>query len=102
MSVITYPQSSPYGLTPQSSWYIGRYVHRDILPASDDVKTAISSKYHLRPDKMAFDLYGSPVYWWVFMVRNMDAIRDPIWDHTAGKIIMVPSLAALQAQSFGG
>lgn len=101
MTTVIYPPSSPYAITPQASWYIGRYEHRNIFPASDDQTITIASAYHLRPDKMSFDLYGTPNYWWVFMVRNMDLIRDPIWDHTSGKTIIVPTKTNLQNQKFG-
>jgi|TARA_Y100000310_G_scaffold69730_2_gene65286 hypothetical protein len=51
----------------------------------------IHSKYHLRPDLMAYDTYGSPNYWWVFALMNKDKLIDPVEDFKAGLTIIVPS-----------
>ena len=56
----------------------------------------LSKKYENRPDTLSYDLYGTPAYWWVFMVRNPNTIKDPIWDMVAGASIIVPSLQTLQ------
>ena len=96
MTKINYPASSPYGLTPQTSWYIGNYVNRDIPAASDDSPLTLTKNYENRPDKLSYDLYGTPAYWWIFAVRNRDLITDPIWDMVAGLTIIVPSLATLK------
>ena len=100
MSKINYATSSPYGVTPQYSWRIGRYVHRRIGPDSTDKIQTITMTYQFRPDKLSFDLYRTPTYYWVFMVRNMDQIRDPIWDLVSGMTIMVPTLGRLQSLGF--
>lgn len=92
---LTYPSTSPYASTKQTSWYLGKYVHRSIPSAPDDKKIIISAKYENRPDLLANDLYGSPAYWWVFMVRNRNEIKHPLWDLVAGMQIMVPSQAHL-------
>lgn len=91
MSKITYAASSPYFMTPQSQMFLGRYVDRPIPSHASDRTVTLDVKYEGRPDKMSFDLYGSPVYWWVFMRRNVGIIRDPIWDFKAGIRIIVPS-----------
>lgn len=92
MSIINYPSSSPYAVTLQSSWYLGNYVHRKITPASDDTLMQLTSKYNSRPDLLSYDLYSTPVYWWIFMARNLNIIRDPLRDFKEGIIIYVPSL----------
>lgn len=97
MSKITYPNSSPYAKTPQSNWYLGLYAHRAIPATSNDQRITLSATYAHRPDRLSNDLYGTPVYWWVFAVRNPDVIRDPIWDFTAGKVIMAPAVEAVRA-----
>jgi hypothetical protein len=97
MAVYTYPSHSPYALTPQKSWRLGLYAHRSIPPATGDREIVVASKYHNRPDRLSYDLYGSDNYWWVFMVRNMNAIRDPIFDLKAGMTIVVPSLETIRA-----
>lgn len=91
MAKVTYPASSPYYSTPQSQMFLGRYVDRAIPAHSTDRTISLDVKYEGRPDKLSYDLYGSPVYWWVFMRRNLGVIRDPIWDFKPGIRIVVPS-----------
>ena len=97
MSYINYPSYSAYSATPQSASHIGRYVHRTITPSSDDKYITIDPKYNYRPDLLAYDLYGNPSYWWVFCSRNLDLIRDPIWDFVTGLEIVVPSNSHIKA-----
>lgn len=75
---------------------MGRYVHRPIPAAADDERITLSKKYENRPDILSNDLYGTPVYWWVFAVRNRNIIKDPIWDMVAGTEIIVPSLQTVR------
>ena len=96
MSKVAYPKTSPYSDTPQTSWYLSRYVHREIAPATDDTIVEITKGYEFRPDKMSFDLYGTEAYWWVFMSRNLNILRDPIWDFKTGLYIYAPSLVQLR------
>lgn len=91
MSRVSYPKSSPYAATPQSSRFIGRYVHRSIRPNSEDRLMDIQPRHEFKPEAMSQELYGTPEYWWVFMARNLKVIRDPIWDHKVGLTIVVPS-----------
>lgn len=91
MARVLYPSQSAYAATPQTASHIGRYVHREITPSSDDSYLVIEPKYENRPDLLAFELYGNPNYWWVFYSRNLDQIRDPIWDFVSGIEIVVPS-----------
>lgn len=97
MPAITYPSTSPYFTTGQTSWYTGPISWRDIPPDATDLYIEkLDKKYENRPDRLSYDLYNTPAYWWVFMVRNMDVIRDPIWDMNAGISIYVPSATYLQ------
>ncbi len=57
----------------------------------------ITHEYLHRPDLLSYMLYKTPEYWWVFMRMNMDLIRDPIWDFTAGTVIRVPTLERLKS-----
>lgn len=91
MARVLYPSHSAYSATPQSANRIGRYVHRSIPASSDDQTIVIDPKHNHRPDLLAYELYGSPSYWWVFCSRNIGIIRDPIWDFVAGTEITVPS-----------
>jgi hypothetical protein len=66
------------------------------VPAEDDdVLYEITSAYHHRPDLLAYDLYGKKELWWVFIQRNMDILKDPIYDFTSGKKIFVPKQSNL-------
>lgn len=97
MSRINYPATSPYAITPQTAGGIGRYVHRTIPAHSQDAVYTIEAKYNLRPDLLAYDLYGSEDYWWVFCVRNMNHLRDPIWDFKTGVTIVLPPKTHIQS-----
>jgi hypothetical protein len=44
---------------------------------------------------LAFDLYGDKDLWWVFAQRNMEILKDPVFDLIAGIQIYVPKGAAL-------
>jgi len=95
MSIVTYNATSPYSKTSQSSWYLGNFVRRPIVPDITDTYVQISQKYHLRPDLFSYDTYGTTNYWWVFMERNIDIIRDPLYDFTKGTYIWIPTLKRL-------
>jgi hypothetical protein len=97
MSVINFPSSSAYFSTPQTSWYTGPITWRNI-PAdiSDSYIPALAKKYEYRPDLLSYDLYGSVAYWWIFLARNINVIRDPIWDMVAGMAIYVPTASRIQ------
>lgn len=97
MSYIQYPATSPYTATPQLTWRIGRYEHRPIPASPSDEAFTITHVYAQRPDLLANERYGSPHYWWVFMLRNMNVIRDPIFDFNEGETIFVPTLQTIRA-----
>jgi hypothetical protein len=50
----------------------------------------VQTQYTYRPDLLAYDLYGSEKLWWVFAQRNMDVIKDPVYDLVAGVKIYLP------------
>ena len=56
----------------------------------------IESRYANRPDLLAYDYYGTPKLWWVFAQRNMDIIKDPVFDMLAGTTIFIPDPAKLK------
>lgn len=91
MSVIDYRNSSPYFNTPQTSWYLGVLEYRDIPRDGSDRIRILESKYDTRPDLLSYELYGTPNYWWVFMILNPNTIKDPIYDFKAGISIYVPT-----------
>lgn len=57
---------------------------------ANDVVYEILPAYTYRPDLLAFDLYGQKELWWVFAQRNLDILKDPIFDFTAGTKIYLP------------
>ena len=95
MTKTTYAKTSPYYSTKQASWFLSNLELRDIPPHTSDRIITIENKHHERPDLLAFDLYGSAEYLWIFMVRNPNVIKDPIYDQTAGKRIFVPTMDRL-------
>jgi hypothetical protein len=96
----TYSGHSPYVTTPQNSWYLGYYNHRSILPNITDDLVVIEQKHQHRPDLLSYDMYGTVDFWWVFAARNMDLIKDPIYDLNAGMQIYVPSMASISSMVF--
>ncbi len=91
MAKISYNNTSPYALTKQKEFYLGLYVDRPIPADSTDITIVLDSKYNHRPDLLAFDLYGDTRYWWIFMRRNLDVIRDPIFEFVGGIEIHIPT-----------
>lgn len=93
----SYSPSSPYYKT---SFVKGQYLDilqiRPVPEESDDVLYTIEVQYTHRPDLLAYDLYGDKNLWWVFAQRNMDIIKDPIYDIEAGTQIFLPKGEQLQ------
>lgn len=96
MSKIVYPRTSPYASSGQTSWYMSNYKHRPIPRDGRDEYIMLEAKHQYRPDILSQELYNTPALWWVFMVRNMNSIRDPINDFVAGKYIFVPAYGHLK------
>jgi len=61
----------------------------------------IESQYRHRPDLLAYDLYGSTKLWWVFAQRNMDTLKDPVYDMKVGTQIYLPQGSRL-TETLGG
>lgn len=90
-----YSQSSPYKTTKYFNNALDITKHRPISKQADDVIFVINSVYALRPDKLAYDLYGDSGLWWVFTARNPNVIEDPIFDFQEGKSIYLPKKSTL-------
>jgi hypothetical protein len=45
---------------------------------------------------LAYDLYGNPKLWWVFVQRNLSVIKDPIYDFVPGTAIYIPKKSNLE------
>jgi hypothetical protein len=90
-----YNSFSPYYATPITKNYLNILKIRPVSSASDDVLFTITPQYNMRPDLLAYDLYGHAELWWVFIQRNMDVIQDPIFDFVPGTQIYVPKGSSL-------
>ena len=85
-----YSNTSPYSNTQEVSDYLGILNPRTITSEQDDQSYTIERTYAYRPDLLAYDLYGSPRLWWVFVQRNPDQLEDPIYDFKPGVTIQWP------------
>tara|TARA_B110000503_G_C7164897_1_gene421417 strand:+ start:2372 stop:2674 length:303 start_codon:yes stop_codon:yes gene_type:complete len=93
-----YSKTSPYYKTELSNGdYLDLYYKRSIPADSDDILYEIQPQYTYRPDLLAYDLYGSSKLWWVFAVRNMDIIKDPVFDFIPGNKIFLPKKSLLSS-----
>ena len=90
-----YVSTSPYYQTGYSQYFLDVMVNRPIPKETDDLEFIINQTYQYRPDLLAFDLYGEPALWWVFIQRNLDVLQDPIFDFVPGKKIYVPKKSSL-------
>ena len=91
-----YNNNSPYATTSQNSLYLELLDIRPVPAEDDDVLYTIESHYTHRPDLLAFDLYEDPKLWWVFVQRNMEVIKDTIFDFEVGTQIYIPKHSNLK------
>lgn len=92
----TYKSSSPwYNTKITNQQYLDTLVIRSVPRSNDDVRYTIEPQYNYRPDLLAFDLYGNQDLWWVFAQRNLDTLKDPVYDFEAGTAIYLPQANAL-------
>lgn len=93
----SYKGTSPWNQTKfNSAGYLDILKIRPVPAESDDVLYEVEPQYNYRPDLLAYDLYGSSKLWWVFAQRNMNVIKDPIYDLTAGTEIFLPKSSTLK------
>ena len=59
-------------------------------PQSDQT-FVITVEYENKPGLLAYDLYGSARYSWVFAYYNRDIIHDALVDMVTGLKIIIPS-----------
>lgn len=86
-----YESTSPWNKTViVQGQYLDLLTIRPVPAESDDVLYTIQTQYTYRPDLLAYDLYGSEKLWWVFAQRNMDIIKDPVYDMKPGVKIYLP------------
>jgi hypothetical protein len=93
----SYTKTSPYSNTPiTESGELDILKIRPVPADDDDYLYEIEPQYNFRPDLLAHDLYGSSKLWWVFAQRNLDVLKDPVFDLKAGVKIFLPKQSALQ------
>lgn len=91
-----YPPTSPYCNTDTvNGKFLDIMVNRPIPAMLTDVYWEITAGYDLRPDMLAFDLYGDSKLWWVFASRNPNRLKDPFFDFVTGTGIYLPASATL-------
>lgn len=94
---MNYKKTSPYADTAISTFgnYLDQMVSRNVPIFANDSVVEITQKYNLRPDLLAYDLYGDSNLWWVFAERNPNTLVDPIGDFRSGTLIYVPEKSKL-------
>ena len=91
-----YSDRSPWASTPITRNYLDVLKIRTVSADSDDFLYTIQPQYNLRPDLLAYDLYGDTALWWVFIQRNLDTLQDPIFDFVPGKKIYISKNSSLK------
>lgn len=94
-----YVNTSPWHATQiVNELYLDLLQIRPIPAESDDILYKVQPQYAYRPDLLAYDLYGTTKLWWVFAQRNMDIIKDPVYDLIPGIEIYLPKGPNLSRQ----
>jgi hypothetical protein len=91
-----YLVSSPYFNTDLYGEFLDVLTFRTIPKEADDIIYTIKPQHALRPDLLAYDLYGDANLWWVFTARNPNSIEDPIFDFQPGVTIFLPKSTTLK------
>jgi hypothetical protein len=87
----SYSGSSPWNKTKFTALGALDILRIRPIPAdADDAQYTIEPQYTYRPDLLSYDYYGTPKLWWVFAQRNMDVIKDPVFDMVPGTTIFLP------------
>ena len=91
-----YSKESPWSNTPQNDLYLELLEIRPIPAESDDFLYVIENQFKHRPDLLSYMIYGTSKLWWVFTQRNMDVLKDPIYDFLPGVSIYIPKKSNLE------
>lgn len=93
----SYSATSPWHKTQiKNGQYLDILKIRPVPADNDDIQYTIEPQYTHRPDLLAYDLYNEHKLWWVFAQRNMNVLKDPIYDFEAGTTIFLPKLSRLR------
>jgi|TARA_B100001093_G_scaffold465155_1_gene482621 hypothetical protein len=87
-----YSKQSPYSKSKITGDYLNLMTPRYVVQDPTDESFTITSQYDMRPDLLAYELYGNSRYWWIFSMRNKDELIDPIQDFKTGTTIKLPKL----------
>jgi hypothetical protein len=94
---MAYGPTSPYFNTSvYNSEFLDVMVNRPIPMNPADIYWEITQTYHMRPDLLAYDMYGDAKLWWVFAQRNPNRLKDPMFDFVTGTGIYIPQLTTLR------
>lgn len=96
MSDVNYSPDSPYYNTQVRGEFLDVLSYRNIPQQRDDVLHTLTQVHEYRPDLLAYDLYKNSNLWWVFMVRNPNVFKDPIWDFRAGTKFYIPKQTTVE------
>ena len=89
---------SPYARTPvNKNGYLDILTPRPVPKNLNDISFTITTEYTYRPDLLAHIIYGRKDLWWVFAQRNLDLLKDPVFDFVAGTKIFLPDPKALRS-----
>ncbi len=94
---VTYSASSPYAATGLYGQFLDVMTPRPITKLASDQLFTIEATYNLRPNLLAYDLYGDAALWWVFAARNPNALPDPLFSFVAGTQIFLPTKQTLSS-----
>jgi hypothetical protein len=92
-----YDNESPWADTGLYRLGLDVMDHKPIPRFAEDRLYEIEPPYHLRPDLLAYHLYGSEKLWWVFAARNPSALKDPLFHFVSGNKIFLPQKETLKA-----
>lgn len=94
-----YNNKSPYAQTGVlNNRYLGYLKIRPIPASGDDILYEIEPQFAYRPDLLSYVLYDTSKLWWVFAQRNMDIIKDPVFDFVPGTKIYLPQGPSLKSR----
>jgi hypothetical protein len=93
----SYGSQSPWAKTKiKNNQYLDVLTIRPVPKQDDDVLYEVQPQFTHRPDLLAYSVYGTSKLWWVFAQRNMDTIKDPVYDIEAGIGIFLPKGPSLK------
>lgn len=92
-----YAKTSPWANTPfNAAGYLDFMSFRQVPADDDDLLYDIQTQYVYRPDLLAYDLYQNSKLWWVFIMRNPNVLKDPVFDFTPGTQIYLPKASKIR------